>query len=256
MPKHWWVGQVVKRAILASNTMYRCGFWLLASEAAEGAQAEPLQLLWQTMSRLKDRICHLASHHDNDGVRLNAIKYMEQVVLLYTGTSVTSPSAPAMSVPLSPSHPILKPTVVGFVLSVLLWRALLGGSGSVPGALADARGGVQLARDAQGVLTLLMGLLKAQDADRLSSSATLVAVKALTAIGLQRNQHMGRILPTLLGLASAGENGESVPHASLKAELKKGLLAVLGSHAPVAQAWTAKVAHVAVPWGCSPHTLC
>lgn len=100
---------------------------------------------------------------------------------------------------------------------------------------------MQLARDAQEVLTRLISLLKPPELDRLSNTATLVAIKALTAVALQRNQHMGRILPTLLGLAVAGGNQENAKQASLKAELKKALLAILGSRAPAAQAWTGKV---------------
>lgn len=92
------------------------------------------------------------------------------------------------------------------------------------------------------MLSGLIGLLKPPEVDKLSISATLVAVKALTAIAMQRNQHMGRCLPTLLALAHAGGEGENGKAASLKAELKKGLLAVLGSQAPAAQAWTHKVA--------------
>eukprot|EP00884_Botryococcus_braunii_P012027 jgi/Botrbrau1/20825/Bobra.0156s0050.3 len=200
---------VVKRAILASNTIYRCGFWLLASQTANGPDSGRLELLWQTMSNLKDRTCTLGRENDNDGVRLNAIKFMEQVVLLYTGSSMACPSNPAMSVPLSPSHQILKPTV--------------------------------LARDAQDVLTRLIGLLKPPELERLSNSATLVAIKALTAIALQRNQHMGRILPTLLGLTLTGGDQGSAKQASLKAELKKALMAILGSKASAAQAWTSKI---------------
>jgi hypothetical protein len=104
--------QVVKRAILASNTICRCAFWVLASSQTRDPVGPALVEIWGSMTALKSRICDIGITHANDGVRLNAVKFMEQIVLLYTASTVSSPVSPNVVVQLSPSHPLLKPTVV------------------------------------------------------------------------------------------------------------------------------------------------
>jgi hypothetical protein len=91
------------------------------------------------------------------------------------------------------------------------------------------------------VLSGLLGLVDVSSLDTVSSSTVIVALKALTAIALERNQHMGRILPTLLALATDGAVGETTKHASLRAELKKSLLVLLRSQAPAIQGWIGQV---------------
>jgi hypothetical protein len=104
--------QVVKRAILASNTICRCAFWVLASTQPRDPVDSVLVQIWGSMTALKSRICDIGMTHPNDGVRLNAVKFMEQIVLLYTASTTSSPLSPSVVVQLSPSHPLLKPTVV------------------------------------------------------------------------------------------------------------------------------------------------
>ena len=69
---------------------------VLQGQSQQGAQA--VTSLWQNASTLRNSICSFAGNHKVPGVRLNATKFIEQVVLTFTAENVPvlSPGAKHM----------------------------------------------------------------------------------------------------------------------------------------------------------------
>ena len=61
---------------------------------------------------------------------------------------------------------------------------------------------MQVARMADGTVQQLVSLIKAPGLPSLPGSISIVIIKGLGSIAQQRPQYLGRILPTLLSLAS------------------------------------------------------
>lgn len=72
-------------------------------------------------------------------------------------------------------------------------------------------GCVQLATEAQGATAQLVGILKAPGVFELPGTIAVVAFRAAAAIGTQRPNQLGRILPTLLTVASAAAKSGTHP---------------------------------------------
>ena len=62
---------------------------------------------------------------------------------------------------------------------------------------------LQLAKEAEAQLLQLVGQLKAPSLAALPSAVAVVVIRASGAVAQQRPQLLGRIMPTLVGLASA-----------------------------------------------------
>ncbi|KAK9830014.1 hypothetical protein WJX72_009205 [[Myrmecia] bisecta] len=208
------VPAVVKRSVLAANPVFRVVLAVAAGGGLHEAGAAALREMWAVASEFKSAIIKLAVNHSNDGVKLNAIKFLEQTVVLYTGDLLPTlyPGAPSEALrmqPWPPSHALLKPTV--------------------------------LAREAEAHLMELVAMLKPPKVDSLAGPITIVAIKVVSSIAQQRPNFMGRVLPTLLGLASrCGEEGSTVA-VSTSTAVKAALLTVLRCRAPTALPWHKKV---------------
>lgn len=62
-------------------------------QGGDAAQAGELRAVWEGAEGLKAAVTSLAAQHKNDGVRLNAAKFIEQAVLLLTADSLPAPAA-------------------------------------------------------------------------------------------------------------------------------------------------------------------
>lgn len=83
---------------------------------------------------------------------------------------------------------------------------------------------VQVAKEAEMQLVQLVTLLKLPAVKEVPSSITIVAVRALGAIAAQRPQYLGRVLPTLLALAtSSNQNGVQTQSLSGRVEVSRHL---------------------------------
>lgn len=79
---------VVKAAVLASSTLFRTALAVVAAQGQTQQGAQAVSGLWQAASSLRNSICSYASDHKVPGVRLNATKFLEQIVLLFTADTV------------------------------------------------------------------------------------------------------------------------------------------------------------------------
>lgn len=71
------------------------------------------------------------------------------------------------------------------------------------GAADSSVGCAQVARDAEGLMLQLLGMVKQPALAALSGPVAIVAIKAVGALAAQRPQYVGRVLPSLLTAASA-----------------------------------------------------
>ena len=99
---------------IPENVLLQHIFVVLQGQSQHGAQA--VTSLWQNASTLRNSICSFAGNHKVPGVRLNATKFMEQVVLTFTAENVPvlSPGARHMrQQPTQSLHGILTSATVG-----------------------------------------------------------------------------------------------------------------------------------------------
>ena len=71
--------------------------------------------IWQAANTLRNTICSFAAEHKVPGVRLNATKFLEQIVLVFTADVVPSLALGARSMrqqPMQGLHGILIPATV------------------------------------------------------------------------------------------------------------------------------------------------
>ena len=71
--------------------------------------------IWDIASSLKNSICSFATEHKVPGVRLNATKFLEQIVLTFTDDKVpvlTPGSKNLRPQPMSSVHGVLTPSAV------------------------------------------------------------------------------------------------------------------------------------------------
>ncbi|KAA6422561.1 MAG: hypothetical protein FRX49_07422, partial [Trebouxia sp. A1-2] len=208
------VPAVIKAAVMASSSLFRTALAVVAGQGQSQQGAQAVTSLWQNASTLRNNICSFAGNHKVPGVRLNATKFMEQVVLTFTAENVPvlSPGATHMRQQLTQSlHGILTPAT--------------------------------LMREADTHLGQLVNMLRAPGVATLPGAVAIVAVKAAGSIAQQRPFFMNKILPVLIALGSAQEAGPSTGgvQKSVKTGVANALLAMLKCTAAEAAPWRRKI---------------
>ena len=206
---------VTKRAVLSCYMVFRTSYALVALQSLKHAPAA-IQQLWQAALELKAAVLGLAAQPGNDGVRLNAAKFLEQAVLLLTAESVPAVAGVSQAAqPLPADNAVFKKAV--------------------------------LVREAEALLARLVALLKLKLGSEVSGPLAITVIKAAGCIAQQRPQFMGRLLPALLTLASSGDyradaGADSGVQSSVANALRGSLAAISRSQHPMALAWRKKVA--------------
>lgn len=208
------VPAVVKAAVMASSSLFRTALAVVAGQGQNQQGALDVTSLWQNASSLRNSICSFAGNHKVPGVRLNATKFMEQVVLTFTAENipVLSPGAKHMrQQPTQSLHGILTPAT--------------------------------LMREAETHLGQLVNMLRAPSIATLPGAVAIVAVKAAGSIAQQRPFFMNKVLPVLIALGSAQEAGPSTGgvQKSVKTGVANALLAMLKCTAAEAAPWRRKI---------------
>jgi hypothetical protein len=170
------VAAVAKRAVLSSYPAYRSALALAAVRGMDPHPASELTQLWQAAQALKDGVIALAAAAGgNAGVRLAAVRHLEQTIMLLTADAI--PAVPGI---------LERP-----------W-ALPAGNAVVSKAA--------LVREAERALAQLLGILSAAvGGEAVVGAVALTCIKAATSVALQRPQFMGRLVPQLLALANSGK---------------------------------------------------
>jgi hypothetical protein len=172
---HDTVPAVAKRAVLSSYATFRAALALVEVHGAEPSRLAELQAAWQAAQALKGAVAGLVatSGDTHATVRLAAVKSVEQTVMLLTADAV-----PAVAGLLAAPRP-------------------LGASNQVITKAA-------LVRDAEKLLSQLLGVLSASLGEDAASPLGPACIKAAAGVAQQRPQFLGRIVPPLLALAKSG----------------------------------------------------
>ena len=72
---------------------------------------------------------------------------------------------------------------------------------------------VQVARQAEGHVLQLLGMVKLPGLRQLPGSVAIVGVKSVAYLAQQRPQYLGRVMPTLLSIASGSASNGSAAAA-------------------------------------------
>ncbi|CAM6090118.1 unnamed protein product [Calypogeia fissa] len=213
---------VARRAISTGTNLFRNTLEQVALQGIYTGQVDArLQDAWAWMTRFKEEVYPAAYHHGNDGVRLQAIKFVETTILLFTPDSNGSSRPPPqhqMADALSSGNP------PGFNLA---WIA-----GGHPVLDAAAMG-----QEASKNLGLLLNQLRPVESSTLPGPVAIVLVNSLAAVAKRRPSLYGRVLPVLLGLAPNCENIKGGQVASVVHTLKNAFLSLLKCTHPGAGPW-------------------
>ncbi|XP_011006560.1 PREDICTED: uncharacterized protein LOC105112532 isoform X2 [Populus euphratica] len=189
------VPAVARQAITCGISLFRATLEKLAIQGLYASELDDLlKFSWSSMLEFKEKIYSIAFQLGSGGVRLLALKFVEEVILLYTpdpyGTS-EPPSHEGSSVEFNISwlrggHPVLN---VG-----------------------------DLSIEASRKLSLLLDQLRMPTVKSISNLMIIVLVNSLAMIAKKRPPCYGRILPVLLGLDPSnsvieGMHGYGAHHA-------------------------------------------
>ncbi|XP_061955032.1 uncharacterized protein LOC133677183 isoform X2 [Populus nigra] len=189
------VPAVARQAITCGISLFRATLEKLAIQGLYASELDDLlKSSWSSMLEFKEKIYSIAFQLGSGGVRLLALKFVEEVILLYTpdpyGTS-EPPSHEGSSVEFNISwlrggHPVLN---VG-----------------------------DLSIEASRKLSLLLDQLRMPTVKSISNLMIIVLVNSLATIAKKRPPCYGRILPVLLGLDPSnsvieGMHGYGAHHA-------------------------------------------
>uniref|UniRef100_A0A9I9E091 Symplekin n=1 Tax=Cucumis melo TaxID=3656 RepID=A0A9I9E091_CUCME len=187
---------VVRQSITCAIDLFRISLVKIAMKGLYSSEIDnSLQSLWTWMLKFKEEIYSIAVH-GNGGMSLLALKFVVEVILLYTPDPSVSTEPPACeenSVDFNISwlrggHPILK--------------------------IRD------LSTEASQSLGLLLDQLRFPKVKSLNNTKIIVLINSLSTIANRRPAFYGRILPVLLGLDRSGTifNGLHAPgvHFALK----------------------------------------
>lgn len=187
---------VVRQSITCAINLFRVSLVKIAMKGLYSNEIDnSLQSLWTWMLKFKEEIYSIAVH-GNGGMSLLALKFVVEVILLYTPDPNGSSEPPACEETfgdfniswLRGGHPILK--------------------------IRD------LSTEASQSLGLLLDQLRFPKVKSLNNAKTIVLINSLTTIAKRRPAFYGRILPVLLGLDRSGTifNGLHAPgvHYALK----------------------------------------
>ncbi|CAK9233640.1 unnamed protein product [Sphagnum troendelagicum] len=209
---------VARRAITSGSNIFRTVLEQVASQGVYASQVEK-QLVdaWNLMIHFKDAVYPAAFQHENDGVRLLAVKFVETTILLFTHDPNGS------SRPL-PNQQNSDGVVKGFNIA---WIA-----GGHPLLDANAMG-----QEASKNLGLLLNQLRAPESSTLPGPVAIVLINSLAGIAKRRPSMFGRILPVLLALAPDCESIKGGQVASVIHTLKTAFLSLLKCSQPGALPW-------------------
>ncbi|BBN13431.1 symplekin [Marchantia polymorpha subsp. ruderalis] len=199
---------VARRAISSGTNLFRNTLEQVALQGIYTGQVDVrLQEAWAWMIRFKDAVYPAAYHHGNDGVRLQAIKFVETTVLLFTPDSNGSARPPAQ-------QQYVDGTAKGFNIA---WIA--GGHPVLdPGAMGQ---------EASKNVGSLLNQLRPFESSALPGPVAIVLVNSLAAVAKRRPSLYGRVLPVLLGLAPSCENIKGGQVASVVHALKNAFISLL-----------------------------
>ncbi|XP_038881528.1 uncharacterized protein LOC120073030 isoform X2 [Benincasa hispida] len=187
---------VVRQSITCAIDLFRVSLVKIAMKGLYSSEIDnSLQSLWTWMLKFKEEIYSIAVH-GNGGMSLLALKFVVEVILLYTPDPNGSSEPPAS-----------EETSVDFNIS---W--LRGGH-----PILKIR---DLSTEASQSLGLLLDQLRFPKVKSLNNAKIIVLINSLSTIAKKRPAFYGRILPVLLGLDRSGTifNGLHAPgvHYALK----------------------------------------
>ncbi|XP_024187491.1 uncharacterized protein LOC112192134 [Rosa chinensis] len=167
---------VARQAITSGSELFRC---VLEKVALQGLHSSELDSLlessWSWMLKLKEEIFSIAFQPGSGGVRLLALKFVQEVILLYTPDPNGSQEPPA--------H---EGQLVEFNISWLRGGHPLLNVGN-------------LSIEASQSVGLLLDQLRLPTVKSLGNLVIVVLINSLSAIAKNRPAFYGRILPVLLG---------------------------------------------------------
>ncbi|KAL3691207.1 hypothetical protein R1sor_004858 [Riccia sorocarpa] len=199
---------VARRAISSGTNLFRNTLEQVALQGIYTGQVDPrLQDAWAWMTRFKDAVYPAAYHHGNDGVRLQAIKFVETTILLFT------PDSNGLARPPSQQE-YASGTAKGFNIA---WIA-----GGHP-VLDPATMGQEASKNVGS----LLNQLRPFESSTLPGPVAIVLVNSLAAVAKRRPSLYGRVLPVLLGLAPSCENIKGGQVASVVHALKNAFISLL-----------------------------
>ncbi|KMZ75469.1 putative Symplekin [Zostera marina] len=183
---------VARQAIITGTFLFRTVLEKIAIEGLNSPQINnAMEASWNCMLMLKDAVYHTALQPGSDGIRLLAIKFLEEMILLYTPDPSGSSNPPQVAGDgigfniswLRGGHPILK---VGDLSTV-----------------------------ASQSLGVLLDQLRLPQVKFLSNALIIVLINSFSSIAKKRPCFYGRILPVLLSLdpSSSMIKGVNVPGA-------------------------------------------
>lgn len=195
---------VAKRALQAAVPLFRYG--LLAARDRPNEQGT--KEAWQAASRLKDQIVTVVMTHQNQGARLQAVKFIEAVAALFStadghddpaiaAEAYTTDSFEAESI--EANHPLISKE------SIL--------------------------QDAERLVSLIASLAKPSSVERSPGPFTIVVITALSNLARCRPVISHKALPPLVELAKANFSGNaknlSAQAASIRHNVKHALISIL-----------------------------
>lgn len=196
---------VTRRAVTAGSNIFRSIFQQVAMQGIYSGHVEKtLEDSWFCSIALKDAIYATAKQHNNDGVQLLTIKFLETAIFLFTP---------------DPNRPMQLPSQQnwdghGFNIS---W--LVGGH-----PVLDAE---VLGHEADEYLTYLLEQLSEQVFSKLSGPVAIVLVNSLASIAKRRPAMYGLVLPALTRLGPICEGIRGPQRASVVHAVKNALLNLL-----------------------------
>eukprot|EP00898_Chlorokybus_atmophyticus_P002820 jgi/Chlat1/3539/Chrsp23S03713 len=200
------VPAVAKTAVTSLIAMFPKGLDAVLATREPTFGAVRLQEMWQLLNEAKELVSTFPLQHNNEGVRLHSVKFMEMLVIAYTSDSASSPSSAAAN-------------------------------GT---AAAANEGGVlhlDLADDAEAMFQRLVELVKRHKA--LPPQVLIVLINSASNIARQRPEFYGRMLPSLLSVAEwAQDEGFSLAVVST---LKRSLLILLKCQHDGAPPWRGRL---------------
>lgn len=210
------VPAVVKATIMASSNLFRTALAVVVGQGQSQHGSKEVTSVWHIASSLRNSICSFAADHKVPGVRLNATKFLEQTVLMFTADVVPV---------LTPGNQSLRPQPMSGVCGILTPSALM--------------------REAEVHLGQLTSMLRSPGVASLPGTVAIVAVKAAHSIALHRPFFISKVLPVLLGLGTAQE-ADSVSatggvQKSVRTGVASALLAMLKCTAPEAVPWRKRI---------------
>ncbi|XP_022151495.1 uncharacterized protein LOC111019424 [Momordica charantia] len=204
---------VVRQSITCAIDLFRISLVKIAMKGLYSSEIDnSLQSLWTWMLKFKEEIYSIAVH-GNGGMSLLALKFVLEVILLYTPDPNGSSEPPAS-----------EENSLDFNIS---W--LRGGH-----PILNIR---DLSTEASQSLGLLLDQLRFPKVKSLNNTKIIVLINSLSTIARRRPAFYGRILPVLLGLDRSGTIFNGLHAPGVHYALKNAFLTCLKCTHPGALPW-------------------